>query len=212
MTVRPTTVGLVSVPVALAALALLAGCEAGDQRVAAGHARRGSIAVSVGDVSLEPGASVAGTVAVKAGRVEIGRAARVASRIQVGNGSVALLDSARAGSVVLGNGQVTLGRGAAVDGPVTVANGLLEVAGARVDGLVELVRGRLEVGAGGHLAAGLRVDNPAGLLPDSTFVVIRAGARVEGPVDVTGLARLIVEAGADTAGARFSGVPAEPRE
>jgi hypothetical protein len=68
------------------------------------------------------------------------------------------------------------------------------------------------VDADSYLAAGLLVENPGRALKDSTYVVIRAGARVVGEIDVSGCARLIVEPGADTTAATFTGISPDPRE
>ena len=110
------------------------------------------------------------------------------------------------------NGVIELGEEAHVSGPVKLNNGLIAVRGAGVGGLVELARGRLEVHGRSVLEGGLRVVNTGRVLRDSTYVVIKSGARVAGTVEVRGIARLIVEPGADTAGAEFTGLEPEIRE
>jgi hypothetical protein len=52
---------------------------------------------------------------------------------------------------------------------------------------------------------GLEVKTSSPAFQDSSYVVIRAGARVAGPVHTEGIVRLVVEPGADVAQAEFSG-------
>lgn len=195
----------------LAAL-LAAGCAVGDFNLAANRTRRGDVALGVGNVSLGRGATLTGGVTLKAGNVTAAAGARIGGPVDVRNGNVELGDSVSAVALAVGNGLIRLGRGARVTGAVGLSNGLIDLDGGRVDGPVSLVRGRLEARAGSLLAGGVRVDNPSPLPGDSTIVIIRNGAAVRGAIAVEGHARLVIEAGADTAGVRLGGSAPRPHE
>lgn len=191
---------------------LAAGCAVGDFNLAANRTRRGDVTLAVGNVSLGRGAAITGGVKLKAGNVTVAAGARIGGPVDVRNGNVELGDSVSAVALDVGNGLIRLGRGARITGPVELNNGLIDLDGSRVDGLVSLVRGRLEARAGSLLAGGVRVDNPSPLPGDSTIVIIRNGAAVRGMIAVQGHARLVIEAGADTAGIRLSGSAPRPHE
>jgi len=195
----------------LAAL-LAAGCAVGDFNLAANRTRRGDVALAVGNVSLGRGAALTGGVTLKAGNVTAAAGARIGGPVAVVNGNIELGDSVSAVALDVGNGLIRLGRGARVSGAVELNNGLIDLDGGRVDGPVSLVRGRLEARAGSLLAGGVHVDNPSPLPGDSTIVIIRNGAAVRGTIAVAGHARLVIEAGADTAGIRLSGSAPRPHE
>ena len=196
---------------ALAAL-LAAGCAVGDFNLAANRTRRGDVVLSVGNVSLGRGATLTGGVKLQAGNVTAAAGARIGGPVAVINGNIELGDSVSAVALDVGNGLIRLGHGARVSGAVELNNGLIDLDGGRVDGPVSLVRGRLEARAGSLLAGGVRVDNPSPLPGDSTIVIIRNGAAVRGAIAIEGHARLVIEAGADTAGVRLSGLAPRPHE
>lgn len=123
----------------------------------------------------------------------------------VDNGNVILADEVSASAISLDHGVVEIGSGSRIEGSVSLASGFIDLQGAQIAGPVKLKRGRLEVRAGSHLAGGLEVINPAGAVSDSTYVVIAAGAQVDGTIHTEGLVRLLVAAGAEVALASFRG-------
>jgi len=183
----------------------LSGCTVGNVELEDGTTRRSSIDLSVGNVVVGRDCLVEGDIDLNAGNLEVGTRTVITGNITVTHGNVELDDEVHAASVSVKNGVIELNRGVEIDGPITLTNGLIDVRGAVLNGLVKLKRGRLEVGGGSMLAAGLHVENVGRSTHDSTYVVIKPGAIVKGPVTAEGIVRLLVDAEADTRGADFLG-------
>ena len=193
----------------VAVLFSVSGCGTGDVEIGDGQRHRGDITVAVGTVEIGSECIVEGGVSLQAGNVDVGDRTLIEGPVQVKHGNVVLQEDVQVPAVTVTSGTIELGRGAVVTGPLRLTSGLVKIAGARVGGQVQIVRGRLEVDRGSVLEMGLRAVNPGSSLRDSTYVVIKSGARVAGTVEVSGSARLIVEPGADTSEADFTGFAPE---